>query len=184
MKFKKILLSLTLVTFTSCAGLKSHKPKLDSTIEIAKADGMYRIVSIKGESSSMNSILNRDFMNCNSTTFAMPRGNTVVSFIREIFENELTVAKKFSMDGEDVSVIVKTINLKTEKNDRGTWTIVMDYIENDKTKNIETVTSFESKLSLLSACVNTSNIFEEALADNFVEYFKRKNRKIPESVLK
>ncbi len=176
MKITKILITLTITMLASCAGLKSHQPKLDSTLVINKVDGVYRISTIKGDSTVINALLDKDFMNCNSTTFTLPRGNTVQSYIREIFVNELTTAKKFSDNGSGINVVVKTLLPDTSNMDKGTWTINIDYIENDKIMNVESVTTFESKMSLLSACVNTSNMFEEALADNFVEYFKRKAR--------
>lgn len=179
MKLQKILLCLMLVTLSACSGMgsgmgiKAHKPNLNSTLEIAKRDGQFRIVTIKGQNSAMDNVLNKDLMNCNTTTFSMPRGNTVGTFIREIFENELNTAKKLSMNGNGINVVVKSLLADTSNMDKGTWTINIDYIEDSKTTNVETVTTFESKLSLLSACVNTANIFEEALADNFVEFFKR-----------
>lgn len=186
MKIQKILLCLTLVTLTACSsgggmgsgmgGMKAHKPNLNSTLEIAKRDGLFRIVTIKGDNAAMDKVLNNDLMNCNSTTFSMPRGNTVSSFIREIFENELSTAKKYSLNGSGINVVVKSLLPDTSKIERGTWTIIIDYIEDGKTTNVETVTTFESKFGLLSACVNTANIFEEAVADNFVEYFRRASR--------
>lgn len=181
---QKIIIGLLLITLNACSsggmgsgmGVKSHKPLLDNTLLIAKREGMYRIVSIKGDNSAMDVVLNKDNMNCNSTTFAMPRGNTVQSFMREIYENELASARKLSIDGTGINVIVKSLLPNTSNIDRGTWTVVVDYVENDKTTNVETVTTFESKFSLLSACVNTANMFEESIVDNFVEYFKRANK--------
>jgi hypothetical protein len=73
--------------------------------------------------------------------------------------NELNTAKKFSDNGSGINVVVKTLLLDTSNMDKGTWTINIDYIENDKTMNVESVTTFESKMSLLSAFVNTSNMF-------------------------
>ena len=173
-----------LATLASCSsggmgsgmGTKPHRPLLDNTLLIAKREGMFRIGTVKGDSSAMDAVLNKDNMNCNSTTFAMPRDNTVQSFIREIYENELTTARKYSANGTAINVVVKTLIPNTSNMDKGTWTVVVDYTEDDKTKSVETITTFESKMSLLTACVNTANMFEEAVADNFVEYFKRMNK--------
>jgi hypothetical protein len=169
----KILLCLLFFGFMGCAqmGLKPHQPEIKSTIEIAKSKGMYRIVTVKGATPAMDQILNNDLMNCNSTTFSMPRGNTVASFIREIDEQELRVADKYSANGNGIDVVVKSMIPETSNPAKGTWTLDIDYIENGKTTNVKTINEFESKYGAVASCVNTADIFEKALAGNFVDYF-------------
>ncbi len=187
MKMPKILLTLSLFTLASCAssgpklgsgmGMNPHKPALDNTLVINKRDGLFRVGPIKGANAAIVKMLDGDLMNCNSTTFSMPRGHTVASFMREIFENELATAKKLSMSGEGIQPTIKVLEVNTANIEKGTWRVVIDYTENDKTTNVETLTTFDSKVSLLTSCTNTANVFEEAIADNFVEYFRRANRK-------
>lgn len=158
-------------------GMNPHKPNLDNTLVINKRDGEFRVGTLKASSTEMDKILNGNLMNCNSTTFSMPRSNTVGSFIREVFENELSTAKKYSTNGNAINVVIKSLTGATSKLNVGTWTVIADYTEDDKTMTVETVTSYESKVSMLTSCSNTANVFEEAVADNFVEYFKRKTNK-------
>lgn len=175
MKFLKILLCLLSLALISCAeiGLKPHKPSLKSIQEISKVSGIYRILSVKGNTPAVEKILNGDLMSCNTTTFSMPRGNTVGSFIREIYEEELRAANRLSLNGESIEVIVKSMTLESFDKENGVWKMDIDYIHNDKTTNVRSSIEFETKLGLVASCVNTSSVFEEALADNFVEFFKR-----------
>lgn len=176
MNILKLILCFLCLSFFGCAevGLKPHKPNPKSTREISKVDGTYRILTIKGATPEMTKVLNGDLMKCSNTTFSMPRGNTVGTFMREVFEQELDAAKKLSLSGNAVEVIVKSLELETASSESGMWTVDVDYIQDEKTTNVKSSIEFESKLSLLSSCVNTSHYFEEALADNFVEFFKKK----------
>lgn len=177
MKILKMVLCVLCVSLVGCAemGLKPHKANIKSSLEIAKSDGTFRIISIKGSDASIAKILDNDLMNCGATTFSMPRGNTVGTFIREVFEQELDAAKKLSLKGEGIEVIVKSMKLTTIKPEAGEWAMDIDYVIGDKTINVKNIIEFEAKVSLLTACLQTSTIFEDALADNFVDFFK-KNR--------
>lgn len=176
MNLLKLLVCFIGLSLFGCAevGLKPHKPTLKSTREIAKIEGLYRILTVRGDTPEIDQVLNNSLMRCNATTFSMPRGNTVGSFIREIFEQELDAAKKLSMSGAAIEVVVKSLALETSDTQSGVWTVEMDYIHNGKTINIKNTVEFESKISMLTSCVNTSNVFEDALADNFVDFLKKK----------
>jgi hypothetical protein len=152
-------------------GLKVHQPEIKNTIDIAKRDGMYKIITIKAANAAMAKVLDGDIMNCNETTFSMPRGNTVGTFIKEIFDQELIVADKYSVNGSGIVVVVKSMVPETSNPAKGTWTIEMDYIENEKTTSIKTVNIFESKYGLMAGCVNTADIFEKSIAGNLADYF-------------
>lgn len=171
----KMLLCLLCLSLVGCAemGLKPHKPTLKSTLEIAKSDGMFQILTVKGATPEVVRTLNHDLMSCGTTTFSMPRGNTVGTFIREVFEQELIAAKKLSVSGTPIEVMIKSMNLEMVSKENGEWTIEIDYTVNDKTTNVKTSIEFESKVSLLTSCTHTASVFEDALADNLVEFFKR-----------
>jgi hypothetical protein len=175
MSFTKMTMLIGLLLISSCAeiGIKPHKPLEKSTSEIRKAPGTYRIVTIKGGSSEIDFLLNKDIMKCHNTTFSMPRGHTVSSFIREVFEQELTAADKLSLNGAPIEVIVKAMNLTSTSLENGEWTMEFEYSANDKKTNIKNTIEFTSKVSMLSSCVHTSMIFEDTIADNLVEFFKR-----------
>lgn len=177
MKMLKMVLCIVCVSLLGCAeiGLKPHRANIRSTMEIAKSDGTFKIISIKGSDESITKILNNDLMSCGTTTFSMPRGNTVGTYIREVFEQELDAAKKLSLKGEGISVIVKSLKLTTIKPEAGEWAMEIDYVIGDKTINVKNIIEFQAKVSLLTACLQTSTTFEDALADNFVDFFK-KNR--------
>ena len=176
MNLLKLVLCFIGLGFFGCAevNIKPHMPTLKSTREISKVDGTYRILTVKGNTSALDKILNNIQMKCSATNFSMPRGNTVGSFIREIFEQELDAAKKLSLNGTPIEVVVKSIELETTNTASGTWTVEIDYNQNEKTTNIKNIIEFESKFSMLSSCKNASNIFEEALVDNFVDFIKKK----------
>jgi hypothetical protein len=175
MKIAKLFMLATILIVSSCAeiGIKPHKPLQKSTEEISKASGSYRIVTIKGGSSEIDFLLNKDIMKCHNTTFSMPRGHTVSSFIREIFEQELTAANKLSLNGTPIEVTVKAMNLTSTSLENGEWTMDFEYSANDKKTNIKNTIEFTSKVSMLSSCVHTSMIFEDTIADNLVEFFKK-----------
>lgn len=176
MKIFNLLLCLLTLSLVSCAeiGLKPHKPSLKSTAELSKSEGLYQILFIKGANADITKILNGDLLSCGTTTFSMPRGNTVGTFMREVFEQELNAAKKLSLsNGTPIEVVVKKMNLITTNKESGEWTVEVDYTMNDKTTTVKTVIEFESKVSLITSCSHTANVFEDALADNLVEYFKR-----------
>jgi hypothetical protein len=175
MKILKMILCVLCLSLVGCAemGLRPHKPNIKSTLEIAKSNGTFRIISIKGNDASIAKVLDNDLMNCGTTTFSMPRGNTVGTFIREVFEQELEAAQKLSLKGEGIVVIVKSMKLTTLKPEAGEWAMDIDYLIGDKTINVKNIIEFEAKVSILTACLQTSTIFEDTLADNFVEFFKR-----------
>lgn len=174
----KILLCLLCLSLVGCAemGLKPHKPSIKSTREISRSSGMFQILTIKGETSEIASTLNNDLMSCGSTTFHMPRGNTVGTFIKEVFEQELIAAQKLSVSGTPIYVMIKSMNLEMSSKESGEWTVEVDYTMNDKTTPVKTVIEFESKVSMLTSCSHAATVFEDALADNLVEFFK-KNQK-------
>lgn len=159
----------------SCAemGLKPHRPSAKSTDEISKALGDYQISNLTGSSEEMLRTLSKDLMSCGSTTFSMPRGHSVGTFIKELFEQELTAAQKLSFDGKKIDVLIKEISLKTTSKQGGEWVMDIDYKVGDKTINIKNSIEFESKVSLITSCTYTASVFEDALADSFVEFFKR-----------
>lgn len=154
-------------------GLSPHKPNSKSTREISKTSGLYQIISVRGASSEMTNILDNDLMSCGSTTFHMPRGNTVGTFIKEVFEQELLVAQKLSVKGTPIYVVIKSLELETISRDSGVWTVEVSYTVNDKETNVKTIVEFESKVSMLTSCTHTATVFEDALADNLVEFFKK-----------
>ena len=172
---KKILLCLLCLSLFGCAemGLKPHKPAMKSSLEIAKSNGMFQILSIKGNTPEITKTLSGDVISCGSTTSSMPRGNTVGTFVREIYEQELIAAQKFATNGTPIEVLIKSMKLVTVSKESGEWTVDVDYTMNDKTTNIKTTIEFESKVSLLTSCSHTATVFEDAIADNFVEFFKR-----------
>lgn len=177
MKMLKMVLCIVCAGLVGCAeiGLKPHRANIRSTMEIAKSEGTFKINSIKGSDESITKTLNNDLMSCGATTFSMPRGNTVGTFIKEVFEQELDAAKKLSLKGEGISVIVKSLKLTTIKPEAGEWAMDIDYVIGDKTINVKNIIEFQAKVSLLTACLQTSTTFEDAIADNFVDFFK-KNR--------
>lgn len=171
----KLLLCLLCLSLVGCAemGLKPHKPAMKSTLEIAKNNGMFQILTIKGATPEITQKLTSDLMSCGTTTFSMPRGNTVGTFIREIFEQELIAAQKLSVNGTPIEVMIKTMSLVSSSKESGEWTVDVDYTVNDKTTNVKTSVEFESKVSVLTSCTHTASVFEDAMADNLVEFFKR-----------
>lgn len=171
----KMLLCLLCLSLVGCAemGLKPHKPSLKNSLEIAKTQGMFQILTIKGANPDVVKSLGGDLMSCGSTTFSMPRGNTVSTFIREIFEQELISAKKLSDNGTPIEVMIKSMKLDMTSKENGVWTIEIDYTANEKTTNVKTITEFESKVSMLTSCTHTASVFEDTLADNLVEYFNK-----------
>lgn len=175
MNFLNVILSIFILTAVGCAemGLKPHKPNMKSTLEIAKSAGTFRVLTVKGATPEITTILNGDLMSCGTTTFSMPRGNTVATFVREVFEQELVAAKKLSDTGAAIEVLIKSINLETTTKESGEWTVEIDYTMDDKTTSVKTIIEFESKVSLLTSCTHTASVFEDALADNFVDFFKR-----------
>ncbi len=175
MNILKILVCLLCLNLIGCVelGLKPHKPALKSSLEIAKNEGFFKILSIKGETSEVTKMLEGDLMSCGTTTFSMPRGNTVGTFIREIYEQELIGAQKLSDKGEYVSVLIKSIKLDMESRENGVWQMDIDYTLNDKTTNVKTVIEFSSKVSMLTSCSHTASVFEDAVADSFVDFFKK-----------
>lgn len=174
MKLSNLLLCLSVLAFFGCSQMKVHHPAIKDTIDIAKRDGKYKIITIKAANSAMVKILDGDTMHCNDTTFSMPRGNTVGTYIKEIYDQELLVADKYSVNGEGIIVVVKSMVPESSNPKIGTWTIEMDYIENDVTTTIKTINEFESNYGLMANCVNTADIFEKALAGNLVDYFIKK----------
>lgn len=175
MNLLKLALCVLCLSLVSCAemGLKPHKPNIKSTLEIGKSNGTYRILSIKASSPALAKVLSGDLISCGSTTFSMPRGNNVESFIKEIFVEELNAAQKLEMSGSAIEVVIKSMDLKTMKPEAGEWDMDIDYTVNGKTTNVKSIIEFESKVSLLTACSHTASVFEDAIADNFVEFFKR-----------
>lgn len=176
MNFLKIVLGLfSLVSLFSCAemGLRPHRPTAKSTLEISKATGTFRILSIEGGSSEMRKILDGDIVSCGATTFRIPRGNSVEFFIKEVFSEELRVADKYSQDGTAIEVVINKMDLTTHKAGSGEWAMDVDYTVNGKTTNITNSIEFESKVSMITSCMNTASVFEEAIADSLVEFFKR-----------
>ncbi|QDK41587.1 hypothetical protein DOM21_09005 [Bacteriovorax stolpii] len=171
----KLLVCLLCLSLAGCAemGLKPHKPSTKNSLEIAKTAGMFQILTIKGATPEITKILNSDLMSCGATTFSMPRGNTVGTFVREIFEQELISAKKLSDHGTPVEVVIKSMDLSTISKENGVWTIEIAYTANDKTTNVKTITEFESKVSLLTSCTHTASVFEDTMADNLVEFFNK-----------
>lgn len=171
----KLLLCLLCLSLVGCAemGLKPHKPSLKSSMEIAKSSGMYQILTIKGGNPEVSKKLTSELMSCGTTTFSMPRGNTVGTFIREVFEQELIAAKKLSETGTPIEVMIKSMDLVSNSKEGGEWTIDVDYTVNDKTTNVKTIIEFEQKVSLLTSCTHAASVFEDALADNLVDFFKR-----------
>lgn len=163
------------MSLVGCAemGLKPHKPSMKSTLEIAKSSGKFRILTVKGATSEVTNKLNGDLMSCGTTTFSMPRGNTVGTFIREVFEQELIAAEKLSATGTPIEVMIKSMNLVTTTKESGEWTIEIDYTVDDKTTPVKTIIEFESKVSMITSCSHTATVFEDALADNLVDFFKR-----------
>lgn len=179
MNFLKLILSVLILTLVGCAemGLKPHRPNMKSTSEIAKSSGTFLVLTVKGATPEIANILNGDLMSCGTTTFSMPRGNTVATFVREVFEQELIAANKLSDSGTAIEVMIKSINLETTTKESGEWTVEIDYRMDDKTTSIKTIIEFESKVSLITSCTHTASVFEDALADNFVEFFKRTHKK-------
>ena len=175
MKISKIIAVATFLILSSCAeiGIRPHKPQQKSTEEIRKAAGTYRIAAIKGGFADIDFLLNKDIMKCHNTTFSMPRGHTVSSYIREIFEEELTAAEKLSLNGTPIDITVKAMTLTSASMENGEWTMEFEYSLNEKKSNIKNTIEFQSKVSMLSSCMHTSMMFEEAIADNFVEFFKK-----------
>lgn len=175
MKILKILLCLTCLSLVGCAemGLRPHKPSIKSTREIGKNEGMFQIITIKGTTPEVAKILNSDLMSCGSTTFHMPRGNTVGTFIKEVFEQELIAAQKLSVSGTPINVSIKSMNLETISKESGEWTLDIDYTVNDKVTNVKTIIEFESKVSMLTSCSHTATVFEDALSDSLVELFRK-----------
>lgn len=154
-------------------GISPHRPTSKSTQEIAKTKGVYQILSVRGATREINNVLNNDLMSCGSTTFRMPRGNTVGTFIKEIFEQELIAAQRLSIKGKPIYVVIKSMDLETISKDSGVWTVEVDYILDDKETNVKTIVEFESKVSMVTSCMHTATVFEDAMADNLVEYFKK-----------
>ena len=175
MKMLKVFSCLLILGLTGCAemGLSPHKPNTKSTREIAKTSGVYQIISVKGATPEVTKILDNDLMSCGTTTFHMPRGNTVGTFIKEVFEQELIAAHRLSIKGSPIYVVIKSMNLETISKDSGVWTVEVNYTLNDKETNVKTIIEFESKVSMLTSCSHTATVFEDALADNLVEYFKK-----------
>lgn len=175
MNILKILVCLLSLSLVGCAqlGLKPHKPALKSSLEITKTPGLFKILSVKGDSSEVTKMLESDLMSCGTTTFSMPRGNTVGTFIREIFEEELIAAEKYSAKGDFINVLIKSIKLDRQSKDNGVWKLDIDYTVNDKTTNIQTEIEFSSKVSMLTSCTHTASMFEDAIADSFVDFFKK-----------
>ena len=175
MNFLKLVISVLCLSMIGCAemGLKPHKPNIKSTIEISKNSGEFRILSIRGDSPEIIKILNGDLISCGTTTFNMPRGNNVESFLREIYVEELEAAKKMSMSGTAIEIIIKSMNLTTIKAEAGEWAMDIDYVIDGKTINVKNIIEFESKVSILTACTHTASVFEDAIVDNFVLFFKR-----------
>lgn len=171
----KILSCLILLSLVGCAemGLKPHKPTLKSTREISKNDGMFQIISVRGNIPEVSKMLNSELMSCGSTTFNMPRGNTVGTFIKEVFEQELNAAQKLSVSGTPISVVIKSMNLETASKQSGEWTLDIDYTIDEKVTNVKTIIEFESKVSMLTSCSHTATVFEDAIADSFVELFRK-----------
>ena len=175
MNIFKMFLCLLCLSLVGCAemGLKPHKPSLKSTREISKSNGLFQILTIKGETSEIANTLNNDLLSCGTTTFHMPRGNTVGTFIKEIFEQELIAAQKLSVSGTPIYVMIKSMNLEMASKESGEWTVEIDYTVNDKVTNVKTIIEFESKVSMLTSCSHAATVFEDALADNLVEFFKK-----------
>lgn len=173
--FKVLACLLALSLMGGCAklGLKPHKPAMKSSLEITKTAGMFKILSVRGETSEVTKILDGDLMSCGTTTFSMPRGNTVGTFIREIYDQELLAAEKYSATGEYISVLIKSIKLDMLSKDNGVWKIDIDYTVNDNTTNVKTEIEFSSKVSMLTSCSHTASMFEDAVADSFVDFFKK-----------
>lgn len=177
MNIFRILICLLSLSLVGCSqlGLKPHKPALKSSLEITKTPGMFKILAVKGDSSEVTKMLDSDLMSCGTTTFSMPRGNTVGTFIREIFEEELIAAEKYSAKGDFINVLIKSITLDMQARENGAWKLDIDYTVNEKTTNIKTEIEFSSKVSMLTSCTHTASMFEDAIADSFVDFFK-KNR--------
>jgi hypothetical protein len=175
MNLLKSVLCVLCLSLVSCAemGLKPHKPNIKSSIEIGKSNGTFRVLSVKANSAAVAKVLSGDLITCGTTTFSMPRGNNVESFIREIFVEELRAAQKLSSSGSAIEVVIKSMDLKTFKPEAGEWTMDIDYIVDGKTTNVKNAIEFESKVSILTSCSHTASVFEDALADSFVEFFKR-----------
>lgn len=175
MNILKILVCLLSLSLVGCAelGLKPHRPSLKSSVEISKAEGMFRIMSIKGGSAEVTKMLEGDLMSCGTTTFSMPRGNTVGTFIREIYDQELIGAQKISDSGDYIGVVIKSMKLDMESRENGVWKMDIDYTLNEKVTNVKTTIEFSSKVSMLTSCSHTASIFEDAIADSFVDFFKK-----------
>lgn len=170
-----IVLGILCLSLAGCAemGLKPHKPSVKSTREIGKNDGTFQIITIKASNPEVASALNNDLMSCGKTTFHMPRGNTVGTFIKEIYEQELIAAQKLSLSGSAIHVLIKSMNLETISKESGEWTLDIDYTLNDKTTNVKTIIEFDSKVSMLTSCSHAATVFEDAVADSLVEFFRK-----------
>lgn len=175
MNMFKMLICFLCLNLLGCSqlGLKPHKPSLKSSLEISKTQGTFKILSVKGETSEVTKMLDGDLMSCGTTTFSMPRGNTVGTFIKEIYVEELIGAQKFSERGDYINVLIKSIKLDMESRENGVWKLDIDYTLNDKTTNIKTEIEFSSKVSMLTSCTHTASMFEDAIADSFVDFFKK-----------
>lgn len=175
MNIFKMLICFLCLNLVGCSqlGLKPHKPALKSSLEITKTPGTFKILAVKGETSEVTKILDGDLMSCGTTTFSMPRGNTVGTFIREIFDEELIAAEKYSAKGDFINVLIKSIKLDMEARENGVWKLDIDYTVNEKTTNVKTEIEFNSKVSMLTSCSHTASVFEDAIADSFVDFFKK-----------
>lgn len=169
---------LLILSSCSVATIKSHNPHYKSSREIAKIKGMYKIENVSGGNKDLETLLERKDLQCRGTTFDMPPKMSVRTYIADALTNELDAAGKLdNTTGRAIRSSYNRIEPDTSNFDNGFWYIEAMYEIGGNKYNVKTITEFSSAFNASVACVTTANMFEDAIAQNFLEFFKLLNAK-------
>lgn len=176
MKLSPIFLLLAAFSLSACsvAAIQKHQPHFRNTRELSKVKGTFRVAEVKATETKVDERLKSTALSCRLTTFNMPSGLTVASYVKEALSDELDAAEKIHpANGTPITVVVKGMESDTSSLNKGNWTLDFDYLVAGKTHNVKTVTEFESAYNAGTACRNTADALTVALTENFAGLYKK-----------
>lgn len=173
-KIKIALLCLSCLLLSSCSvmAVKKYNPNFKTTRKVENSIAPVGDIVVKGTATTEDS-LNSNSMSCRLATFEMPANSTLRGYIKSAVADELDAAKKLSDSGEKLQIVVNEFVSDTAGFDTGVWTIDMNYQLGKKLVNVKTETRFTSAFFAQTACTNTATALEDALRENFEEFFKK-----------
>jgi hypothetical protein len=165
-----------LLNACSVAGIREYDPYYKNTQALANVKDSFKDVAVKGGTPEYEKTLQKKDLGCRLTTFNMPANKTIAGYIEAAMTSELDAGKKLSPKGKSLSIQVNKLESDTAGMDKGRWALDFAYTMNGATKDVTTITEFESAFAAATACRNTAEALQQALRDNFLKYFSEIQR--------